>query len=72
MQVQRLTAVYPRILYDTLFGFVPGVKQVLEAAGGAAGTTGNCEALMSAVSLGALLLLLGLSSILLFAFYITF
>ena len=43
---------YPRVLYDTLFGFVPGVKQLLEAAGGATGTTGNCEALMSAVSLG--------------------
>lgn len=51
LQVQGLTGVYPRFLYDTLFGFVPGVKQFLEAAGGSTGTTGNCEALMSAVSL---------------------
>lgn len=49
VQVQGLTGVYPRFLYDTLFGSVPGVKQFLEAAGGATGTTGNCDALMSAV-----------------------
>eukprot|EP00903_Cladosiphon_okamuranus_P014938 g13829.t1 len=47
-EVQGLTGVYPRFLYDTLFGSVPGVKQFLEAVGGATGTTGNCEALMSA------------------------
>eukprot|EP00752_Nemacystus_decipiens_P005809 g5255.t1 len=47
-EVQGLTGEYPRFLYDTLFGFVPGVRQLLEAVGGATGTTGNCEALMSA------------------------
>lgn len=41
---------YPRVLYDTLFGFVPGLRQLAEALGGVKGTMGNCEALMSKVS----------------------
>lgn len=49
MQVQRRTGVYLRVLYDTLFGFLPGAKQLLEAAGGVKGTLGNCETLMSEV-----------------------
>ena len=49
MQVQRRTGVYPRVLYDTLFGFLPLAKQLLEAAGGVGGTLGNCETLMSEV-----------------------
>lgn len=50
MQVQGRAGVYPRVLYDTLFGFVPGWRQLAEALGGVKGTMGNCEALMSKVS----------------------
>ncbi|CAM9142791.1 unnamed protein product [Ascophyllum nodosum] len=46
-EVQGRTGVYPRVLYDTLLGYLPGWKQLAEAAGGVKGTMGNCEALMS-------------------------
>lgn len=55
-QVQGCTGVYPRVLYDTLFGYIPGWRQVAEAAGGAKGTSGNCTALMSEVNSHCLLL----------------
>lgn len=50
-QVQRRTGSYPMMLYDTIFGCLPGWKQLAEAAGGVKGTRGNCEALMSDVRL---------------------
>lgn len=51
VQVQARTGVYPRVMYDTLFSYIAGWRQVAELAGGVKGILGNGNALMSEVIL---------------------